>query len=395
MRQLAGLMLLIASGRFISFIARMNVVPFYPELMAKYDVGYTEIGALFSAFFVGYSLSLLPAGIMADRFSAMWQVIIGLLVLGISGVGTAFAPTFTHILVARGIQGFTVALVYTAILKLVASSFNREIRGKAVGLMEIATGLGMYTALTIFPILGGWVDYHWLLLSVPGLCALALFLAPAARRSHSGAAKPPEAKQSLRSVLSWDIFYITVTKLLALFAINGALGWISTHLVEVVGFSRGTAGLITGFVLISQMAAVFPAGWLSDRLGRRLPLVHIGSVLLTSAFIILLFARGYWVFPAVIMIGIGMAWGIAPLTVLVTEQFGSQHAGKISAFTIAIAQAGSGLAGVFFGWVLDVSGSFNVVWIVAAALSALRLLTASMIKERNVRGSVPAASGAQ
>lgn len=392
MRELTGLMLLIASGRFISFIARMNVVPFYPELMARFDVGYTEIGALFSAFFVGYSLSLVPAGILADRFSAMWQVILGLAVLGIAGAGSAFAPTFALILAARAVQGFTVALVYTAILKLVASSFNREIRGKAVGLMEIATGLGMYTALTIFPILGGWVDYRWLLLSVPVLCAAALLLAPAARRSHSGVAKPQESNQSLRSVLSWDIFYITATTLLGLFAINGALGWISTHLVEVVGFSRGTAGFITGFILISQMAAVFPAGWLSDRLGRRLPLVHIGSVLLVAAFIILIFARGIWVYPAVIMIGIGMAWGIAPLTVLMTEQFGSQHAGKIAAFTIAIAQAGSGLAGVFFGWVLDVSGSFSAVWIVAAVLSALRLLTASRIRERDIRKPVPAAA---
>ena len=381
LRGYGHVVLLIALGRFLAFVARMNIVPFYPELMARYSANYTETGALFSAFFVGYALSLIPAGASADHWPPRRQIGLGLLLLGVSGTSLVLAASFQLALVARTVEGIAVALVYTAILKLVAITFSRENRGKAVGLMEMATGLGMVTALSAFPVLNRWIDYRQLLFTLPVVCGAALLLLPFTQSAATPAARRLGPAPPLRSVLSWDLAHITITSLLGLFAVNGALGWIPTHLVKVLGYDRTTSGFITAVMLTFQITAVYPCGLLSDRIGRRLPVVHAGSLLLTTGFLVLLVAKGAFVYVAAALLGIGMAWGVTPLMVLTTELFGTEHAGLISAFTVAVAQAGSGLAGVVFGWVLDRTGTFTAVWIVAAAMSAVRLLTARLIRE--------------
>lgn len=384
MRGTGGLMFLIAAGRFVAFTARMNIVPFYPELMARYGVSYTGAGGLFSAFFAGYALSLVPAGALADRVASWAQIGVGLLLMCGAGLGLVEAPTYALALVARALEGVGVAVTFTAILKLVAVRFTRETRGKAVGLMEMATGLGFLFALSIQPYLARWVDYRYLLFILPALCLGVLPLVSLAR---DGRAVREDAKERppvppLRDFLGRDLVLITATTLLGLFTVNGLLGWLPTYLTEVLGYSRGEVGLVTGILLLAQTLGVYPGGIVSDRLGRRLPVVHVGTVGLVAGFTSLALAGpGTGIYVTAAVFGLAMAWAVTPMMVLTTEMFGPERAGLISALTVAVAQAGSGVAGVFNGWILDRTGSFQVVWFTGAALAALRILTAAAIDE--------------
>lgn len=386
MKGYGTLLAVVASGRFIAFVARMNIVPFYAELMAYYGASYTGAGALYSAFFAGYSLALIPAGTAADRYSPLRLVGIGLAGLVFSGLAVVLAPSYVLALAARGVAGLAVAVLYTACLKLVAIGVPYAMRGKAVAVMEVCTGLGMFTSLTAFPFFNHWVGYRALLLTLPVLCGGALLLLPLARVGVA-APKAPAAPQApgpaLRAILNRDLFFLTATSLLGLFCINGILGWLPTHLTNGLGYARTGAGLVTGIILFWQIAGVYPVGVLSDRLGRRLPLVHAGSVLLLIGILALMASpRGLALYAAAAVMGIGMAAGVAPLTVLITEYFGPERAGLVAAITIAVSQAGSGLAGVLFGWVLDVTGNFQAVWVVTALLIAIRIGTTAMIRER-------------
>ena len=400
MRGIGGLLLLIAAGRFVAFTARMNVVPFYPELMARYGVSYTGAGGLFSAFFAGYALSLVPAGALADRVAPWAQMAVGLLLVCGAGLGVVQAPTYSLALLARALEGLGVAVTFTAILKLVAVRFTRETRGKAVGLMEMATGLGFLFALSVQPWLARWVDYRYLLLVLPALCLAVLPLVSLARdggaaghgrtAGQDAAARPPAPP--LRDLLGRDLVLVTVTSLLGLFTVNGLLGWLPTYLTENLDYSREEAGLVTGVLLLAQTLGVYPAGSLSDRLGRRLPVVHVGTVGLVAAFIgLALSGPGAGIYLTAAVFGFAVAWAVTPLMILTTEMFGPERAGLISALTVAVAQAGSGVAGVFNGWVLDRTGSFQMVWFTGAALAALRLVTAAAINEgRRAGAAAPA-----
>jgi predicted MFS family arabinose efflux permease len=133
--------------------------------------------------------------------------------------------------------------------------------------MDTATGLGTFTALSLLPVLSQWFSYHYLLLSLPLLCAGALALLPSAgidRATPDGASGPP--RTPLRALLDRNLALITVTALLGLFTANGALGWLPTHLTQVLQYTKVQGGYIMGVVLAGQMAGVYPAGILSDRI---------------------------------------------------------------------------------------------------------------------------------
>lgn len=377
------LLTLLSSGRFLAFIARLSIVPFYPELMSRFGTSYTGAGTLFSAFFLGYSASLIPAGSAADYSRPRRQFTLGLILMGVTGAVVALTGSYSLAIAARIVAGAAVALTFTASLKLVAVRFTREIRGKAFGVMDTATGLGTLTALSILPVFSQWFRYQYLLLSLPVFCAVALVLLP---RAHIDT--PPEErvvrhKIPLRNLLDRNLVLITVTALLGLFTVNGALAWLPTHLTQTLQYTKVQGGYVMGVVLAGQMIAVYPAGSLSDRIGRRLPLVYCGTATLLVSFIgLTLIGRGVWIYGLAFLLGTGMSISVTPLTVLAMESVGPERAGVVSSITIAAAQAGSGLAGVIFGWMLDRTGSFTTIWLAAALLAGIRLVLASRIQER-------------
>jgi predicted MFS family arabinose efflux permease len=329
---------------------------------------------------------LIPAGSAADYANPRRQFTIGLILMGLTGVVVALTPSYAVALAARVVAGAAVAMTFTASLKLVAVRFTRDIRGKAVGVMDTATGLGTLTALSLLPVLSQWVNYQYLLLSLPLVCAGALALLPSAGIDQAAAGEPSgRPRTPLRGLLDRNLALITVTALLGLFTANGALGWLPTHLTQVLHYTKVQSGYIMGIVLVGQMTGVYPAGILSDRMGRRLPLVYFGTATLLVSFLGLTVVGRGVLLTARLRAGDagGISVAVTPLTVLAIESVGPDRAGVISSITVAAAQAGSGLAGVIFGWVLDRTGSFTAIWLAAAAISAARLVLASRIREHH------------
>ena len=375
--------MLLSAGRYLAFVARLSIVPFYPELMARFTTTYTGAGALLSAFFLGYVACLIPAGSAADRWSPKRQILLGLLLMMGSGGAVAMAPSYGAVFAARVAQGISVALIYTASLKLVATNFARETRGRAVAIMEMSTGLGMLTALTALPVLSQWIDYRYLLLSLPMLCIGALCVFPFIRAAHTTPSDGAgNAGMPLRALLDRNLAFITLTALLGLFIVTGVLGWLPTYLTQSLGYSKAGAGIVNGVVLAGQLLGVYPAASLSDRLRRRLPFVFAGTMGLIAAVLgLTVVGSGIWMYALAFFLGLGLSCSVTPLTILTMELYGPERAGVIGAVAVASAQAGSGLAGVVFGWVLDQTGSFTAIWLCAAALGGLRLLTISRIRE--------------
>jgi len=374
---------LLSAGRYLAFVARLSIVPFYPELMARFTTTYTGAGALLSAFFLGYIACLIPAGSAADRWSPSRQILLGLLLMVGSGGAVAMAPSYGTVLAARVAEGASVALIYTASLKLVATSFPRAIRGRAVAIMEMSTGLGTLTALTALPVLSQWIDYRYLLLGLPMLCIGVVGVLPFLRLTHprpSDGAGP--ARVPLHALLDRNLAFITLTALLGLFIVTGVLGWLPTHLTQSLGYSKAGAGIVTGVVLAGQLMGVYPVGSLSDRLRRRRPFIFAGTVGLIAAVLgLVVVGSGIWMYALAFFLGLGLSCSVTPLTILTMELYGPERAGVIGAVAVASAQAGSGLAGVVFGWVLDQTGSFTAIWLCSAGLGVLRLLTISRIRE--------------
>lgn len=377
--------ILVASTRYMAFVTRLGIVPFYPELMERFGVSYTGAGALFTAFFVGYAGAMIPAGMLADRRPPLGQMTGGLVLMAAAGAVLPFGRSFPLALAARVLQGVGVALTISAVFKVVAAVFPRTLRGRAVAIMEQATGLGMLTALTVLPALAQWLDSRVLLALQPALCLAALAPVPvvARRAALDGQdAAPAGPLPPVRHFLNRDLIWLTLTSTLGLIAANGVLGWIPTYLTDGLGQSRAAAGLVTGLVLAGQLLGVYPAGIVSDRMGRRMPVLYAGTAAMALSLAALLVVRGAALYATALALGVALAWAVTPMMMLTAEVFGPSRAGLMSSITVASSQVFSGFSGVLFGWLLDLTGTFGSLWLTAAGLAGLRLLTLARIRER-------------
>jgi len=183
------------------------------------------------------------------------------------------------------------------------------------------------------------------------------------------------------SLFTWFL-YAALGALMVLvpFVLIAAAGWSGT----------GAGAALTPFALI--MAALSPlAGRLAGRIGPRWPLI-LGPLAVAVGFLLLLRLKDGAdyvtdILPGVILIALGMAAAVAPLTTAVLSSVDAAHTGLVSGLNSALARTAGMIATALLGGVLNAKGAlllhgFAVAMIACAAAALAASLCAFFLVRR-------------
>ena len=122
-----------------------------PHIMSAFKVGLASIEWVFNVYVLIFAALLLILGKLGDLFGRRKLFLFGLGTFTIASIGCALAPTFSVLLIFRGLQAIGGAAMTPATISLLNVEFSSGQRGLALGVWGAVAG----AANALGPIIGG------------------------------------------------------------------------------------------------------------------------------------------------------------------------------------------------------------------------------------------------
>ena len=384
-------------GSVVVFVDGTIVQVALPKIRADLGVGLSDQQWIIDAYLLTLGSLLLVGGSLGDIYGRKRMFSLGVMGFGVTSLLCAAAPTATLLILARGLQGVTGALLVPATLGIITATFSDRERGKAIGtwtawsgistvIGPLAGGLILETvswrfifAVNIVPILitlylirhmseahdhptGGSVDVVGAVLCALGLGAAVFGLIEQPNYAWSDpiiwgplvggvvllAAFLLWERRAREPMLSLDLFRRrnfsvgNVSTLLVYAGLGGSTFLLTLFLQEVSGFTPLEAGAALLPVTFIMFLFSSRFGALADRLG---PRWFMGLGPIVAGIGLLLFSRlgadvHYLtdVLPGALIFGLGLTMTVAPLTATVLGGVDEEHASLASGVNNAIAR---------------------------------------------------------
>ncbi|MFE7979562.1 MFS transporter [Streptomyces shenzhenensis] len=381
-----------------------------PDMTQDLGLSGADLQWVIDAYTVPYAALMLLLGAIGDKYSRRGALVLGLVVFAGGAVSGWLADSSTAVIAARAVMGVGAALIMPATLSLLAATFPRAERAKAITLWTATAGL----AIAAGPVVAGALlrHYGWsstFLINVPVAAVAivaALVLVPPSRAAHhdridyvggllsvvwigslvymiiegphfgwdaKAVTAAVAAGAGLVAFVLWELRHprpvLDVRRFtgrrfagsnlaVALFflAVFGAFYYLTQHLQFVLGYDA----LETGLRMLPLAGAVFAGsaltGWLTPRVGMR-PTVTAGMVGGTAALALLTrvdaaSSYGDLVAPLIVL-GLAIGLALAPCTDAIMGAFPESELGVGGAVNDTSLELGGSLGIAILGSLLS------------------------------------------
>jgi MFS family permease len=266
-------------GWFLNFADRSLLAPLIPLIRGEMNLDYLGVGFLTTAFFIGYSITPIPGGWLADKFGHKKIIVPSMVGFGLTTCFTGFTKSVQMLALARFTTGLFEGSFYATAVGYVSSVFSKANRGKAMALYSTGWTLGSMTGIFFATFMGakfGWRS-PWMFMLIPTLIAAWFFWkyiphvgreeTPAhAEAMQAGGKQKGVFKDVLKVRNAWIIFALQFIANFGYWSINT---FTPLYFKEIKGYSFVASGSLLAVMLIAGTFGSIASGMISDRLGRR------------------------------------------------------------------------------------------------------------------------------
>jgi EmrB/QacA subfamily drug resistance transporter len=406
-------------GSSLAFIDSTVVNVALPALQASFHATVVDVQWVVESYGLFLAALILVGGSLGDLFGRRLMFVLGVALFALASAGCGVAANVHQLIIARSIQGVGAALLVPGSLAIISTSFDEKSRGQAIG-----TWSGFTAITSAFgPVLGGWLIQHaswrWVfVINLPlavAVIAISFWQIPESRSAIArrvdwwGAVLATVGLGGLvtgfieSSSLGWRnplvlwsliggfgcvvaLLFVEANiaapmlptvlfksrsfsgaNLLTLF-LYAAIGifffLFPLDLIQVQGYSTTATGAALLPLILLMFSLSRWSGGLVARYGPRGPLI-IGPLIAALGFILFAvpsLADSYWkeFFPAMLVLGFGMAITVAPLTTVVMNSVDQDRVGTASGINNAVARVAGVIAIAVLGIVMVKAFSFRL-----------------------------------
>jgi MFS family permease len=321
-----GAWLLVAVYYFYQYALRSAPSVMMPQLSEAFRVNALGVSAIVGLFYYGYSPFSLVAGTSMDRFGAKRVIPVGAAAVGIGALlfGTGNVAMAN---VGRFLQGAGGAFALIGAVYLITKNFSASVAASLIGATQMfGMAGGSAGQFLVGPMIKSGVtwDRFWVYAGCLGLVISGVLLillpkeTPKTTTSGSGAftallrslGKVFRNPQSILCGFISGLLFIPTTIL--------GMTWGVRFLQEARGHEFEAAVVLAATIPLGWMIGCPLLGFVSDRLGRRKPVIFFGTIMLLAVVTWVLFGnpeilRGHSVG---ILMGIASGAAMLPYTVI-------------------------------------------------------------------------------
>jgi len=389
----------------LAFFHRLAPGAIAADLRATFDTSATALGFIAAFYFYPYAAMQLPCGVLADSIGPRRLFTAGCVGAGLGSVLFALAPSVAWLLVGRALVGLGVAVAFVSVLKLIASWYREGEFATWVGVLMLIGNVGGILATVPLAWMTEYISWRQVFLAA-GIVSLVLSVCIWlwVRDDPADAGLVPRADalpahsdwwdgvlRVARNRDTWPGFFMHLGMIGSYLTFAGL--WAVPYLTDGLGLARPTATLHVTMMILGLALGAAAVGTLSDRMGRRLPLVRALSLLYLASW--LPWVLG-WQLPlplslsASALMGIGIS-GASLAWALAKELNPPALAGTATSIVNSAGFIGTALFQPMVGWVLDRFGAANALEgyrlsaLVLAGIALTGVVAAFLVRETHCR----------
>jgi len=385
----------VTMAHFLNHVYTGALSPFLPLIQIDLSLNYTQVGIITSAVVIAMTISHLVVGYLGDRGSRWRDMFIAssILMSAVSMILVSYSSAFLILALFQFVLGVSASGYHPSVFPALAEKFPQRDLAKATGIQAMGGLIGMamipFLGVTLLVWLGGWRP-SLIALGVMGLIIFIPFII-LMRYSSSGYAKGfIDKEEECEGAEGWTKGYWLGLVLMGLrgmsFRCTSLLMPLyleATYPVDLI-----QAGYLTTIMLTAGLVGEIVAGYLSDKLNKRVVFLVLSTGAATPALLLLNYSLtlGYLI-VMLIIIGFFFYLGVPANTAYLTEVSPRENRGLAFGLLFSVGALPGAISPIIFGWIGDQWGlQASILFLVVTTI--LATLVALLMKDQGTRASV-------